>query len=296
MKRNFQFFLFLALSIGVIVLGKTEPGRKTQILLAKTLSPLQKYPSFLSSLLSIRKENKMLKKELANLYLDYSKLLEYKYENEHLRELLEFKEKAPYQLVVCEVIARSFETEVSRVLINKGSDESIQPNMPCITLNGIYGKVIKTEPHTAFVQTIFDFGFRASAQDARSNAQGIVKWKRGVGCILDNVPIGADVKVGDRIITSGVGGIFPKGLNIGEVTHVEIGKRRLFYSIKLNPYTENYPSDILVIIKETTQKGAKGISSVSRSSRIHSKSTQKSPKKTLNPKIPRPKIRFESEE
>ena len=287
MKRNYQFFIFLALSIGIIVLGKTEPGRKTQIFLAQTLSPLQKYPSLLSSLLSIRKENKMLKKELANLYLEYSKLLDLKYENEHLRKLLKFREKAPYQLVVCEVIGRSFDMEVSRVLIDKGDDASIEPNMPCITLNGIYGKVVKTEPHTALVQTIFDFGFRVSAQDARSNVQGIVKWKRGVGCILDNVPIGADVKVGDRIITSGIGGIFPKGLNIGEVTHIEIGKRRLFYSIKLKPYTEVYPSDILVIIKEKSKK-----SSVSVSSRINVELTGK----TLNPKIPKPKIRFESEE
>jgi len=80
-------------------------------------------------------------------------------------------------------------------------------------------------------------------------------------------------------------------LNIGEVTHVEIGKRRLFYSIKLNPYTEAYPSDILIIIKETPKK-----SSVGRSSRIDIKRTKKPPEKTISPKIPEPKIRSESEE
>lgn len=285
MKKNYQFFLFLALSIGIIILGRTEPGKRSQIFLAQTLSPLQKYPSLLSSLLSVRKENKMLKKQLANLYLQYSELLDLKYENKHLRKLLEFREKSPYQFVVCEVIARSFNTEVSRVLIDKGKDASIEPNMPCITLDGIYGKVIETEPHTAFVQTMFDFGFRVSAQDARSNAQGIVKWKRGIGCILDNVPIGADVKVGDRIITSGVGGIFPKGLNIGEVTHVEIGKRRLFYLIKLKPYAETHPNDIIVIIKEKPKR-----SLVSKGSPIAIELTEKMP----NPRMPKPKIRFKS--
>ena len=285
MKKNYQFFLFLVLSIGIIILGRTGPGKRSQIFLAQTLSPLQKYPSLLSSLLSVRKENKMLKKQLANLYLQYSELLDLKYENKHLRKLLEFREKSPYQFVVCEVIARSFNTEVSRVLIDKGKDASIEPNMPCITLDGIYGKVIETEPHTAFVQTMFDFGFRVSAQDARSNAQGIVKWKRGIGCILDNVPIGADVKVGDRIITSGVGGIFPKGLNIGEVTHVEIGKRRLFYLIKLKPYAETHPNDIIVIIKEKPKR-----SLVSKGSPIAIELTEKMP----NPRIPKPKIRFKS--
>jgi rod shape-determining protein MreC len=105
---------------------------------------------------------------------------------------------------------------------------------PVLTADGVIGRVTVVAGPYAKVQLIIDRAASVGAMNERTRRQGIVRGGEGVSLEMDFVPLQADVRIGDRIVTAGIDGVYPRGLPLGEVVSVEPGNE-LFYRIRLTP-------------------------------------------------------------
>jgi rod shape-determining protein MreC len=179
--------------------------------------------------------NRHLNRRLDFLSTTLSTVIENRYENERLRKMLGFDLMLPYELKPAEVIAYSPTARFKSILINAGTGKGIDRNMPVISPSGVVGKTVSAENNSAVVQLLFDPSCKVAARLQNSRAQGIVAFLGGHLLSLTNVPADQIVSVGDSVISSGLGGIFPEGLYIGRITDTRVKEGEMFYQIDIEP-------------------------------------------------------------
>jgi rod shape-determining protein MreC len=242
-----ETFLHLAFFVLLSFLLLILPGKfKSDIsafIFKFTYGPFYAFSNHIRMLEGVREENRKLNRKVMELSLRNSWLQEEHLENQRLRELLKFRSELTYQVTPADLVASEPNRRYFSVLINKGSVEGVKRNMPVVNMHGLVGKIVEVSPHSSVVQLMIDPSFRASALDQRSRVYGIIKPGSGFTLRLDNVPLTEDVRVGDVVISSGLGGIFPPGIQIGMVTAVESqetystedGSFGIFKMILVNP-------------------------------------------------------------
>lgn len=167
-------------------------------------------------------QNERLKKEIDLLRNKLNALNEIDLENQRLKNLLYFKQKSPFKLIVARVIGRSSDSWSSSIIIDKGYYNGIRPRMSAITYLGLVGRVIESQGHTSKILLVSDPNLSVSAMVSRSRQEGLISGTLGSYLIMRYLPEEPDIKIGDVVITSGLNETYPKGLLIGTV--VDIGR------------------------------------------------------------------------
>jgi rod shape-determining protein MreC len=184
-------------------------------------------------------ENEKLKEDLATAQLDLRKAQQANVENERLKGLLNLKEQTGYDQVAARVIARDSSIWFNTITINRGSSSGVALNMPVVTGGGIVGRVIALSPWTAQVMMVTDEKAAAGAivgQLSGSGALGSVRGLGNSGLIEMRYVSGLqNVEVGNYILTTGQDGIYPPGLNVGEVVQVKPGTATQPHQILIKP-------------------------------------------------------------
>ena len=184
-------------------------------------------------------ENERLKQRLDQTELELRNARASSAENERLKGLLNLKEKTGYDQVPARVIARDPSVWFNTVTINRGSSSGITLNMPVATGSGIVGRVVAVSPWTAQVMLITDEKAAAGAvvgQLGESGALGSVSGLGKAGLVEMRYVSGLQkVEVGDYILTTGQDGIYPAGLNVGEVLEVKHGTATQPHQIYVRP-------------------------------------------------------------
>jgi rod shape-determining protein MreC len=184
-------------------------------------------------------ENERLKQQLDQTVLELRNARESSAENERLKGLLNLKENTGYTQVPARVIARDPSVWFNTVTINRGSSSGITLNMPVATGSGIVGRVVAVSPWTAQVMLITDEKAAAGAvvgQLGESGALGSVSGLGKAGLVEMRYVSGLQkVEVGDYILTTGQDGIYPAGLNVGEVLEVKHGTATQPHQIYVRP-------------------------------------------------------------
>ena len=184
-------------------------------------------------------ENERLKQRLDQTVLELRNARESSAENERLKALLNLKEKTGYDQVPARVISRDPSVWFNTITINRGSSSGITLNMPVVTGGGIVGRVVALSPWTAQVMLITDEKAAAGAvvgQLGESGALGSASGLGKAGLIEMRYVSGLQkVAVGDYILTTGQDGIYPAGLNVGEVLEMKQGTATLPHQIYVRP-------------------------------------------------------------
>ncbi|MGB2805378.1 MAG: rod shape-determining protein MreC [Candidatus Zixiibacteriota bacterium] len=212
---------FVLLSLVLLILPRSIKSDISALVHRFTYGPFDALGNHIKELEGVREENKRLHLRVMELSLKNFWLNEEHLENRRLRELLDFRSELKYKVIPADLVAAEPNRRHLSVLINKGSEEGIRRNMPVVNMHGLVGKTVDVSPHTSVVQLIIEPSFRVSALDQRSRVYGIIRPGPGFTLRLGNVPLTEDVEVGDGVISSGLGGIFPPGIKIGRVTAVE---------------------------------------------------------------------------
>src|SRR3989338_7278156 len=186
-------------------------------------------------LVHVNKENKKLVSENNKLVEIVNNMREIEQENQRLRHLLAFKEKYLPSGVSAEVIARDTTSEYQTLRINKGHDVGLKRRMPVITPAGIVGQVINVWEHFSDVLLMTDRNHAMDTIVQRSRTRGVVKGGINSTCELLYIARTDDIAIGDILVTSGIEGIFPKGLFVGTVTQVEKKKFGVSQRIEVTP-------------------------------------------------------------
>ncbi|HPV28089.1 MAG: rod shape-determining protein MreC [Bacteriovoracaceae bacterium] len=181
-------------------------------------------------------ENEVLRKEIDELRVRSMNLEDIKNENQRLRAMLEFKEAfQDFSLIPASVLSQDITHVFKTVLIDKGSRSGFGINTPILNPSGVVGRVIAVSPHTAQVLLITDPNSSIPALIESSRVKGIVKGREESLLSLEYVRSTEEVNVGDCVVTSGLLGMFPKGLKIGYVREVKKDDRQIFAKIILEP-------------------------------------------------------------
>jgi len=201
-------------------------------------------------LVNVSKENVLLKNDIAILMEENNQLKETVFLNKRLKELLEFKQSISASAVAADVIGIENTGWIKTATINKGASHGIKRDMAVVTPNGIVGRIIDVQPTTSKILLVIDPRCNIDVIAQRSRIKGIAEGNGTDKLILKYVNHSDDIQIGDILISSGLGGIFPKGLVIGEVVRVEKGDDNFFIYIEVKPGAELRKLEEVLIITE----------------------------------------------
>ena len=237
-----------------------------------TVSPIQSATSWISgagggffrqifSFRSTAHENEALKLRLAETELELRNAREAKIENYRLQGLLALQAEPGSQKVFARVIARDASVWFNTITINRGSSSGVSLNMPVITPGGIVGRVVAVSPVTAQVMLITDEKAAAGAiigQLGDSGALGSVRGLGDSGLVEMRYVSGLQkVDTGDYILTTGQDGIYPPGLNVGEVIEVKQGTATQPHQIYIRPSARlDQLTEVAVLLYHPPQRPA----------------------------------------
>ena len=201
-------------------------------------------------------ENKKLKEENTKLRAELFSLQEIKLQNKRLKKLLEFIDDGPYETVSSNIIGGSPSLLRSEFLvIDKGENYGIEVGMPVATQKGVVGRVYLVNKTSSQVMLITDPISAVDAIVQRTRARGIVKGN-GKGCTLEYLDSRSNISKGDKVLTSGKDGFYPKGILIGKVEKVE-PEGGLFKAKIIPEAPINSLEEVLVIKKLKKSAGKK---------------------------------------
>lgn len=187
-------------------------------------------------LIGVRQENRTLKARLLALEADNSRLIEFADENRRLRDLLQIGQLTGHRGVAANVVGYDPTNWSQTILLDRGSKDDIQPGMPVLVGQGVVGQIIAASYSTARALLITDPSSGIDAILQGSRVRGVVQGVANINsCELLYVQRDEEVKVGDRIITSGMDDVFPKGLLIGIVSEVGLKRSGMFQSVEVKP-------------------------------------------------------------
>jgi len=185
----------------------------------------------------LREENKLLKLQVEKLlFKEKNYYPEVEATNRRLRELLEFKREAPYKLIPVELLAHSPQDFFKVIYINRGREDQVKEGMGVVNAQGLVGKVVEVYPNQSKVLLILDKRSKVGVRDQRTRDIGILQGTGSIDrCELHYILNKAEVKVGDRVVTSGLGGFFPSGILVGYISRIERKPSYLFQKIEVEP-------------------------------------------------------------
>ncbi len=170
--------------------------------------------------LSYKSENQSLRQQLMRYTLLNAELADIARENEELKAMLRFNQRASYDLQVAEVISRGASSVLSTLTLNVGGAQGITVNQPVLTLKGLIGKTMTVAENATVLHLITDRNFRLSVKIGVEGLRGIMRPLYGQFAEVKGIANDGTIRIGDLILTSGFSDIYPKDLPVGEVVEV----------------------------------------------------------------------------
>jgi rod shape-determining protein MreC len=202
------------------------------------------------NLVDVRRENLRLRDEIKGLNTRIVTVEETMLANQRLEKLLGMKNTIIAPSLTVSVVGEDLSSWFRTVVIDQGSSSGIAEGMAVVTADGVVGQIVKVASTTSRVLLLTDHTSGIAATIQRSRARGVVKGKAEGLCSLEFTTREEDVKVGDMVITSGIGGVFLKGIPIGEVTMVKREEYGIFQTVTIRPLVNiSHLEEVLVVLR-----------------------------------------------
>ena len=241
--------------LGIIIFSLKSNSSVISSGVGSVISPLQKIIynandklkesfDFFINFSKVKQENEELaakNAELENQLIEYNRM---KDENTTLREMFDYSQaNQNYNYLGCNIVGYSGGNISNGYVIDKGTNDGVKKDMIVITPQGLVGKVTKSESSYSIVQTILNENIAVasmveSTRETTGILQGATDNKNKNLAVLSNIPIDSEIKEGDVILTSGLGGMYPKEIRIGEVVSVEIDTVGIMKKAVVKPYVD----------------------------------------------------------
>ena len=259
-SKAFGFIVVIVLGLGGVLSFRLPPLQFISGFLSQAVNPIEALASnparqtsgFFATIQQIgelRADNDRLREEVARLRADTARYAEVTRENEQLRDQLNLKrEQTSYQWLTAHVVGRDGSNLLRSVAIDKGSADGLIMGMTVITPAGLVGQINRLGPHTARVLLVSDVGSSVTAVIQGARAEGVVSGRNSTTLLMSYIPQQATIKTADRVVTSGVGGIFPSGIPIGHV--ISVGKKDTepFQEAQIEPEVDFQRLEIVLVI------------------------------------------------
>lgn len=260
-------FLIIATFIGLFILMSqthTNEGTSRFQSVVQTLTyPLQASVNSVAStfknlwnsyisLIDVNEENKLLRQQLLDIEEKMNQHIENSVQFLRLRNQLLFASKKITDKIFAEIIGESADNNHDISLINRGSNQLVQRNYIVLRKEGLVGRIQSVSPFQSSVQLITDHRSRVSSLIQRNRIRGLI-YGTHKGLEMRQINQHANIKIGDRVISSGLGGLYPKGLLIGWVKEIRHQKHELFKTAILDSAVDfNQIEEVFVIVPTKT--------------------------------------------
>ncbi len=275
--RNWPLLLvILVASLAILAIGSTGSMQPVEDSAATALVPVQYALHALiqgierivrapRDLQTLRAENERLRAQVDELIYQVALQREIEIENVHLRELLNLRDQTPEvfgpgaDLLAAEVIGREPSNLLHYLTIDRGSHDGVKPGMAVVTGRGLVGQIDKVRPNSATVRLLADPSSSVSALVQRSRATGVVRGVQGpdgTGLMMGLLPQTDGIaQVGDLVLTSGLGGRFPRRLLIGEISQVRRRDVDMFQEATVRPAVDCTALEMVIVVRHFTPIG-----------------------------------------
>jgi rod shape-determining protein MreC len=209
------------------------------------------------ALTAFKAENEKLRQRIQTLEVERNQWLEAEATNRRLQGLLEFRSHLPVGSVTASIIANSASTWFQSCLLDKGSADGVRKGMAVVTPLGVVGQVVSVTARSAKVLLLTDPNSGVDVLVQRTRTRGIVSGSLENGIILKYVKRSEDIQIGDRLITSGLDGIFPKGVMVGTVIKARKQNLGLFQYIEVMPAVTSERAEEVIAVNADTNEASK---------------------------------------
>ena len=206
------------------------------------------------SLVSVSKENAHLNRSLKQAEEKNNRLIEMELSHARLKKLFNFQETLNKSVVAAEVIGRDPSPWFKTIIINKGSREGVERGMPVVIPEGIAGLVTNVANTHAKILLIIDQNSAVDALIQRTRARGIIKGEPSGRLQLQYVLRKHDIYEGDVVVSSGLDGVFPKGIRIGYVHEVDKPDSGIFQQLAVTPYADFEKLEEVLVVLDPLKK------------------------------------------
>ncbi|MGD9136147.1 MAG: rod shape-determining protein MreC [Desulfobacterales bacterium] len=201
-------------------------------------------------LVTISRLNQVLIQELNQAVEDQNKWHETELANDRLRNLIDFQKNISERVVAAEVIGKDPSAWFKTVIIDKGKTDGLTRGLPVVIAQGIVGQVVEVSAHYSKVMLIVDSNSAVDSLVQRTRARGVIKGESTDQCRLDYVLRKNDVRIGDIVVSSGLDGVYPKGLRIGLVSQVTAHDADIFHELIITPFVDFEKLEEVLVILE----------------------------------------------
>lgn len=200
-------------------------------------------------LVGVEKENQGLKRRLEESLQKEARYQEAQQAVQRLEALLELKRQLALPVTGARVIAYDPSLWSRAALLDQGKAQGVEVGQAVVAPAGIAGRIVETYPRYSKAMLIVDRLSGADAMVQRTRVRGVLQGKGGNRCALEYVPKNADVEVGDLVLASGLGGIYPQGLVFGKVTAANKKGQGVFQEIEVTPAVDLSALEEVLVVK-----------------------------------------------
>jgi rod shape-determining protein MreC len=209
--------------------------------------------TFLFELRNLRQRNAELEQVTNSLLVENFELREVQRENQVLRALLRFAQVRPAlelrgAQIVARVIGQESNNFLDYIMLDLGQRHGIQVGMPVVTDQGLVGRISEVNDQTSKVLQITDASSAVNAIMQSSRLNGVVRGNPGGDLIMDYIPQGAIFSIGEVVLTSGLGGRFPKGIPIGQVVEIRQRDIDVFQQAVVRPTVDFQRLELVMVV------------------------------------------------
>jgi rod shape-determining protein MreC len=198
----------------------------------------------------VRRDNQLLREQTRHLRAEVSELREAALENHRLAQLLSLRGRLGAEAVAVRVIAKDSTNWFGSILIDRGTHAGIQRHMVVVAPEGLVGRVVDVTPLAARVQLITDPESAVGCLMLRTRVTGVAAGTQRGAVQIKYLPQMADVAVGDQVVTSGMGGVFPKGIPLGKVIRSSRPAGALFLDTEVQPLVDFSRLEEAIVLRE----------------------------------------------
>jgi rod shape-determining protein MreC len=233
--------------VGSVVLAALGPA---QAALARLGDSIARVWRLYSEIGQLRTENLRLREEVERLSEEVTRLREQAQATQRLERLLGFRRQLSGRAIGARVIGREISQWFSVVLIDRGAGAGVSRNAPVVSADGLVGRVIAVTPTTAQVMLITDARSAVGVVLQQSREAGVVDGAGGRVLRLKYVSRAREIALGELAVTSGLGGVFPRGLPVGVVTSVIREQAAAYQEARIRPAVDlDHLEEVLVVIE-----------------------------------------------
>ncbi|MBC2712419.1 MAG: rod shape-determining protein MreC [Desulfosarcina sp.] len=272
-RMIFVAVVIILVAVNVILLTITGKHTQTPSGLGRgalvIVSPFQKHlTTFVQSvkdtwnqyffLVSTAKENQRLKKALGQSLQQLNRCSETDLANDRLRHLLGFEEAIVRPMIAAQVVGKDPSPWSKTVIVDKGTQDGVRQGDPVVIPEGIAGVIVEASARYAKVLLLIDPNSAVDALVQQTRARGIVKGGGAGYCVFDYVLRKHEISVGDTVVSSGLDGVFPKGLRVGHISEIVRLNAGIFQKVSVTPYVDFEILEEVFIISEPASEDLPG--------------------------------------